>query len=558
MAGETGSEFPVFKTEGGAFDRAKFNADLQSSMGANINPEIASSLKEANSVGDAAKKFFKGSFEENLKALDPAYDPKSVFYREARSPSGLYSKSLQNQIDKGEAVDGKEIFEMSKKYAEKKISNAAILKTGKVTEILENVGFDSFKNFDAYEDVKSDFDSKIKEDKFKFDSVLDGFWLLLDDFNSKESIPAQTLQYLNNPENSAMMSAIAKVLESEGFNSESVLAMSKRYDESLGKLVEIAQKGSVEGAKAPAEEKKAETPSATATEEQKIGEKKEEPKMESGEKPVEPAKTEAPTSSTGTTGGATATPQGSTQETTLSKPTEEPKKVEGAAGGVTPAATTTGPASAETSSRIDSLISNLFGAKGSTSAGGTGTGGTGTGGTGAGGTGAGTTGAAQSLESKISSIASTSTDVSSAIDKNLESLGFKTKSSPAGTSTSTVENLSAKNETSSTSMGIKETETQKLSSASPPAENKPAEEPKPTTTTPVGSETVTKVSAETASLNSTPGNEQNKGESPKDTVSSKGNEDLNKNMETMVTLLTQLNNTLQGPLLVTSMSKKID
>ena len=280
--------------------------------------------------------------------------------------------------------------------------------------------------------------------------------------------------------------------------------------------------------------------------------------MESGEKPVEPAKTEAPTSSTGTTGGATATPQGSTQETTLSKPTEEPKKVEGAAGGITPAATTTGPASAETSSRIDSLISNLFGAKGSTSAGGTGTGGTGTGGTGAGGTGAGTTGAAQSLESKISSIASTSTDVSSAIDKNLESLGFKTKSSPAGTSTSTVENLSAKNETSSTSMGIKETETQKLSSASPPAENKPAEEPKPTTTTPVGSETVTKVSAETASLNSTPGNEQNKGESPKDTVSSKGNEDLNKNMETMVTLLTQLNNTLQGPLLVTSMSKKID
>ena len=553
MAGETGSGFPVFKTEGGAFDRAKFNADLQSSMGANINPETADTLKEANSVGDAAKKFFKGSFEQNLKALDPAYDPKSVFYREARSPSGLYSKSLQNQIDKGEAVDGKEIFEMSKKYAEKKIANAAILKTGKVTEILENVGFDSFKNFDAYEDVKSDFDSKIKEDKFKFDSVLDGFWLLLDDFNSKESIPELTLQYLNNPENSAMMSAIAKVLESEGFNSESVLAMSKRYDESLAKLVEIAQKGSVEGAKAPTDEKKAETPSATATEEQKIGEKKEEPKTESVEKPVEPAKTEAPTSSTGTTGGATTTPQGSTQETTLGKPAEEPKKVEGAAVGVTPAATTTGPASAETSSRIDSLISNLFGTKGSTSAGGTGAGGTG-----AGGTGAGTTGAAQSLESKISSVASTSTDVSSAIDKNLESLGFKTKSSPAGTSTSTVENLSAKNETSSNPMGIKETETQKLSSVSPPAENKPAEEPKPASTTPVSSETVTKVSAETASLNSTQGNEQNKGESPKETVSSKGNEDLNKNMETMVTLLTQLNNTLQGPLLVTSMSKKID
>jgi hypothetical protein len=553
LAGETGSEFPVFKTEGGAFDRAKFNADLQASMGANINQETADALKEANSVGDAAKKFFKGSFEQNLKALDPAYDPKSVFYREARSPSGIYQKSIQNQIDKGEAVDGKEIFEMSKKSAEKKLANVAILKTGKVTEILENVGFDDFKNFNGYEDVKSDFDSKIKEDKFKFDSVLDGFWLLLDDFNSKEAIPAQTLEYLNNPENSAMLSAIAKVLEFEGFNSESVLAMSKRYDESLAKLVEISEKGSVEGAKTPTEEKKTETPATATTEEQKVGEKKEEAKGgETGATPVEPAKTET-TTTAGTTGEATTAPQGSTQETTLNKPAEEPKKVEGAAGGNTPA-TTTGPTSAETSSRIDSLISNLFGVK--SGAGGTGAG---EGGTGAGGTGAGTTGGAQSLENKLTASAPTSQEVSSAIDKNLESLGFKAKSSPGGTSTSTVENLSTKNETSSAPTGIKETETQKLSSVAPPAENKPTEETKTATTTPVNSETVTnKVSAETASVNSPTGNEQNKGEAPKESVSSTGNEDLNKKMETMVTLLTQLNNTMQGPLLVTSMSKKID
>jgi len=553
LAGETGSEFPVFKTEGGAFDRAKFYADLQSSMGTNINPETADALKEANSVGDAAKKFFKGSFDQNIKALDPAYDPNSIFYKEARSFSGLYQKSIQNQIDKGEAVDGKEIFEMSKKSAEKKLANVAILKTGKVTEILENVGFDDFKNFDAYEDVKSDFDSKIKEDKFKFDSVLDGFWLLLDDFNSKESIPAQSLEYLSSPENNAMMSAIAKVLESEGFNSESVLAMSKRYDESLAKLVEIAEKGSVEGAKTPTEEKKAETPPTAATEEQKIGEKKEETKGETGGTAVEPAKTETATT-TGTTGGATTAPQGNTQETTLNKPAEEPKKVEGAAGGNTPA-TTTGPASAETSSRIDSLISNLFGVKSGTG----GTGGTGAGTTGAGTTGTGTTGGAQSLENKISSSTPSSQEVSSAIDKNLESLGFKTKSGGASTAKSTVENLSTKNETSSASTGIKETETQKLGSVVTPVENKPTEENKTTTPSPVNSETETnKVSAETASLNSTQGTEQNKGETPKETVSSKDNDDLSKTMETMVTLLTQLNNTMQGPLLVTSMSKKID
>jgi hypothetical protein len=553
LAGETGSGFPVFKTEGGAFDRAKFNADLQSSMGANVNEETINALKEADSAGKAAKIFYDESFKENLKALDPAYDPNSVFYREANSRSRLDKKIIQGDIDRGVAVDGKEIFQMSRGSAQTKISNAAILKTGKVTEILENVGFDDFKNFSAYEDVKSDFDSNIKDDKFKFDSVLDGFWLLLDDFNSKKAIPEQTLEYLSSPENNAMMSAIAKVLELEGFNSESVLAMSKIYEESLAKLVEIDQKGSVEGAKAPTEEKKAEIPSTTATEEQKIGEKKEETKGETGGTAVEPAKTETATT-TGTTGGATTSPQGSTQETTLNKPAEEPKKVEGAAGGNTPA-TTTGPASAEASSRIDSLISNLFGVK----SGAGGTGGTGAGGTGAGTTGAGTTGGAQSLENKISSSTPSSQEVSSAIDKNLESLGFKTKSGGASTAKSTVENLLPKNETSSASTGIKETETQKLGSVVTPVENKPTEENKTTTPSPVNSETETnKVSAETASLNSPQGTEQNKGETPKETVSSKDNDDLSKTMETMVTLLTQLNNTMQGPLLVTSMSKKID
>jgi hypothetical protein len=553
LAGETGSGFPVFKTEGGAFDRAKFNADLQSSMGANVNEETINALKEADSAGKAAKIFYDESFKENLKALDPAYDPNSVFYREANSRSRLDKKIIQGDIDRGVAVDGKEIFQMSRGSAQTKISNAAILKTGKVTEILENVGFDDFKNFSAYEDVKSDFDSNIKDDKFKFDSVLDGFWLLLDDFNSKKAIPEQTLEYLSSPENNAMMSAIAKVLELEGFNSESVLAMSKIYEESLAKLVEIDQKGSVEGAKAPTEEKKAEIPSTTATEEQKIGEKKEEAKGETGGTAVEPAKTETATT-TGTTGGATTSPQGSTQETTLNKPAEEPKKVEGAAGENTPA-TTTGPASAEASSRIDSLISNLFGVK----SGAGGTGGTGAGGTGAGTTGAGTTGGAQSLENKISSSTPSSQEVSSAIDKNLESLGFKTKSGGASTAKSTVENLLPKNETSSASTGIKETETQKLGSVVTPVENKPTEENKTTTPSPVNSETETnKVSAETASLNSKQGTEQNKGETPKETVSSKDNDDLSKTMETMVTLLTQLNNTMQGPLLVTSMSKKID
>ena len=551
MAEETGtptpgkeSEFPVFKSEGGAFDRAKFNSTIRAGAGQTISPETFESMKAADSASAAAKIFYEDSFNKNIKELDPGLDPKSIFYREAYDESGADRMDIVERIDKGEAIDGKEIFEMSKSSAANKVENAKVLKTGKATEIIENIGYRDIKDFEAFEDVRDEFNEKVKDENLKFDVLASKFLNILSYFNDERPMDAKTISTLYSPENNAIISAISKVLEAEGFNSESVLNMSKRYDDNLAKLIEKSKGGSVEGIKTETEEKKTETPATAASEEQKVSEKKEGATEAPVPAPIEPAKTEASTTvgSTGTTGATSTTATEAKQETTLTaKAEEEPKKVEGATQSATGA--TGQPASSEVSSRIDSMISNLLGIKP-----------TGSGAAGA--TGSGATGAVQSLENKVTG---TSQEVSAAIDKNIESLGFKSKSSGGSSTTNTVENLSTKNETSTPSTGIKETETQKLSSVAPPVENKPTEEIKVTPPAPVSSEIETnKISAETASLNSTTGTEENKGESPKENVSSKGNEDLSKNMETMVTLLTQLNNTLQGPLLVTSMSKKIE
>jgi hypothetical protein len=110
--------------------------------------------------------------------------------------------------------------------------------------------------------------------------------------------------------------------------------------------------------------------------------------------------------------------------------------------------------------------------------------------------------------------------------------------------------------------GIKETVTQKLSSPvqpeTPPVENK-------NTQTPSTGQGVT--SAEVKNESTSLANEGKTGESSSQSPTStsseepkadKSNEDLSKKMETMISLLSQLNDTLSGPLLVTSTTKKFD
>ena len=261
MAGETGtqgSEFPIFKSGEGAFDRAKFK-EQESAMitpggqltGKEIDEDLKKKKKSADDVIKEANKFYNDEYKKNLKALDPAYDPSIIYYSESYSRDSSDRSEIDQRIEDGEALDGKEISEMAKGSAENKIANAQKLKTGTVTQIVENLGLKSIKEYEKYDSVKEEFDSKVKDDKLKFDDLLSKFSGILSYFNGDAGGPMteQKSAILFTPENNSIISALAKILEGEGFNSESVLAMAKRYDENLGKLIDKSKGGSIESMK---------------------------------------------------------------------------------------------------------------------------------------------------------------------------------------------------------------------------------------------------------------------------------------------------------------------
>ena len=175
MAGETGtqgSEFPIFKSGEGAFDRAKFK-EQESAMitpggqltGKEIDEDLKKKKKSADDVIKEANKFYNDEYKKNLKALDPAYDPSIIYYSESYSRDSSDRSEIDQRIEDGEALDGKEISEMAKGSAENKIANAQKLKTGTVTQIVENLGLKSIKEYEKYDSVKEEFDSKVKDDK---------------------------------------------------------------------------------------------------------------------------------------------------------------------------------------------------------------------------------------------------------------------------------------------------------------------------------------------------------------------------------------------------------
>jgi hypothetical protein len=242
--GGTGSEFPVFKSGEGAFDRAKYEQQISEVVkdgqltGKNVDEDLIKQKGSVDKIFSSAIKFYAESFDKNIKEIDPGIDTKSIYYTEAYSDGGSHNGKIRRKIEKGETVDGKEIFEMAKDSAKNKIANMTTLKKGTVTEIVENLGFKNIKDFDSYDEVKSDFDSKVKDEKLKFDTLLSKFDSILGYFNDKGPMAGQNLDKLYTPENNAFISALAKILEGEGFANDSIVNMSKKYDENVKKLSE--------------------------------------------------------------------------------------------------------------------------------------------------------------------------------------------------------------------------------------------------------------------------------------------------------------------------------
>jgi hypothetical protein len=591
LAGETGtsgaagSEFPVFKAGEGAFDRAKYEEQDKARVvsdgvnvrltGKEIDEDLKVKKKSADEVIKNARKFYNESFEKNLKELGEGIDTKAIYFTEAYSGADSDRSTIGRKIDKGETIDGKEIFEMSKQAAENKIGNAKLLKDGRVTDIVENLGLRDVMEFDSYEDVQSDFDSKIKDEKLKFDPLLDKFSEVLDYFGVKSQPAAsQYAPILYTPENMAIISALAKVLEAEGFTNESITKMSKAYDDNIKKLIEKKEGKKAEDViKEAAQEAKKEEPK-TKTDETKIEEKK-------SPSATGPASTNTPTGTAGTTGDV--------------------KPVEGSSTTSNVEKSSTGPTGPASSTSVENLTNKSTtggtGATGATKVEDTKKGNEKTkkgeksntekaqdaileslgikiGGDKKEGEGGGEDDKSKSKKGKGNA------EVEAAQDKILQDLGLSKKAEDKkdGDSKGTTEKAKKetketkiedkkpetnqqKSETSSSSTSIKETQVQNLNSVSEPAKTETNTTQTNTTTTGSTANTNTSTSTATSTSSSDMNTASTSADKQKEDSkkaeetkskeeSDKMSKDMSDDIKSMVRLLSQLNTTLQNPLIV--------
>lgn len=560
MAGETGtqgSEFPIFKSGEGAFDRAKYKQEESAMItptgqltGKEINEDLKKKKKSADEVIKEAKAFYNESFEKNLKALDPAYDPKLIYYSEAYDGSGTDRIDIVEKIDNGEALDGKEIFEMSKGSAKNKIGNAQKLKTGTVTQIVENLGLRNIKEYEKYDSVKEEFDSKVKDDKLKFEPMLNKISKLLSFFNDNGPMAGQNHAILYTTENKAILAALAKILEGEGFNNDNIKKAAESYDKHMLNLIEKDKGGSIESMKMTKEgDVVAATGPTGAATETKLAEKTSTtegtggttgPAVSSTETKLEEAK-----NTTGTTGGTTG-PAVSSAETKL----EETKNITGGTGTVNSEPAKIDTVNNNKESKVNNLLKDLFGIDSGASGG--------TGGTGGTGDSKAKTETEKLTEKKAEDITGAPKGVTGSTvgteKKEPEKKNEETKLE------NKIDNKNDKvNETLPVSTGKIETTTQNLSSVSTTVEKPKEPEPNTATTT---NTTTSNTSSDNGSSGSTTTevpksettNNEKKVEGNK--TEGEGNKEMLDTMKNMVSLLTQLNSTMQGPLIVTPTNKK--
>jgi hypothetical protein len=577
-------QYPIFKSSGEAFDRAKVESDIAKSGGSSITPEIGDSMREADKAYKEASDFYNQIFKDEIKGLDPAYDPNSINYTYAYSPASTDKRKIKKSIEKGEEIDGKDIVPIAKESAASKVKNATALKVGSVTQIVETVGIKTIKNdMEGFEKIQSDFNSKVQDEDLKFEKLLDNLQDILGLFRDPQ--PGQQ-NLLYTPENNAIISALAKILSEEGFNSDSVKFMSAKYEEYVDSLSSKVKSNSIESVSQAGKEQKPQESASVTTSEQKIEEKtaageklesqqttdlssvkseavavtKEQGITESVETPkqssIESASTpetknEIPTSTSSTPKAIESTPS-------LASPKTAPTSTQGEF----PTGEPTGQKES-TSKKGSSFIEEMFGGLLSSTESQTPT----------------FTSELKTLTESLESsqVAKPLTEsMSKGVESNTPSVttnvGGLSSASKGAEKSSTrgmvksvekiQEKIGASPETMSKVAGIKETVTQKLSS---PVQPEITSTDNKNTQTPSTGQGVTSTEGKTESSSATSEGktEEVSKQSPMSTSSEepkdgKGNEDLSNKMGTMISLLSQLNDTLSGPLLVTSTTKKFD
>lgn len=548
------NQSPVFKA-GEAFNREEINKKIMMDP-TGVDTEELKKVKSGEEVTKEAKNFFRENYKKSLEELDPDSAKTPWYYEFAYSPTTSFYRQIARTIESGEALDGaKDIIPMAKEAAGQKVTNAKALKAGTVTEIIDLIGTKEIEEKEGFASARDEFNSKVKDEKNSFENLYKAFRENIDLFNRDLStIDERTRSKIFSPENNAIISALAKALKEEGIENESVNAMAERFEENIGKLLEKIPGQKIEAAKeeAPKKVESQEKPEVSKSEE-KLEEKMEEKKTEGGT-PAAPASTPietpkatetAPVTQEAASPAAPGTPETKTGESKLVTPEVAPPTTKTQEQATPITGTTKTGVSEEAKKSAEGAIESIFG------------------GMGAGKT-EGSEGGAASAASSSPALSRYSEMLESLFGPGVSSMipglggmgGEGEASEITGETTKITEKISQKGETISPGGGIKETGVQKLASPLPTSSPKPATPASPETPVSTGAKSQEQPNEASPVEEAMAITEESKAQGGQpQTPSTEGGGDFSEKLNQMVNLLSQLNDTLQNPLIVTPTTK---
>jgi len=524
-------------------------------------------LKTANDVGKKAKSFYREKYKEALSKEDSAFDSAKAEYQIASSRAGWDVKKIQKKIDKGEALDSvKDIIPMAENAAFNYVQNASSLKSLSPLKIMDMMNLNSLKDLEGYEEVESLFEEKVEGNDLDFGSIVSSLMRIAGSFEDAMGNP-KVFEILKTPENQFASSAFSKILELSGLENESIEKNSSYFEDNLEKLINKIQGKEGESSETekpkeevkiedvpilPEEEKEKESQAVEETtaleqvqepkveEEPTALEQVQEPKVE--EEPAaleqvqepkveeEPAAEESvvtePQTVESSQGGEGFTPPEAEEAKTL----QETAPLESVTEEKPPPAEEK---SSESSSGYSSLLSSLFpGAFGGEGK---------------------MTGSVEGLTESIEGERDVTGRISSSSDRFTQLFDKIYTGEKKSSGSETLEGMSP----------IKETKIQNLSSVEPKPEAKPEAKPDKQESSKEESKAPTTSSSEpnAAGGSSSVPEETKKPQETKGsqaTSESEGSLDLSNKMDVMISLLSEVSESLQGPLVVKSSSRNFD
>ena len=522
-----------------AIDRGTIEGNIQNKVYITDQME---GLKTANDVGKKAKSFYREKYKEALSKEDAAFDSAKAEYQIISSGIGFDLRKIQKKIDKGEALDSvKDIIPMAENTALNYAQNASSLKSLSPLKIMNMMNLSSLKNLDGYEEVESLFEEKAEGSDLDFGSIVSSLMRIAGQFEGVITNP-KIFDILKTPENRFASSAFSKILELSGLENESIVKSSSNFEDNLEKLINKIQGKEVESLETekpqnevkiedvpplPEEEKEKEKESQ-AVDEPAALEQVQEPKGEEKPPMEESVVTETQTVES-SQGGEGFTPPEAGEAKTL----QETAPLESVTEEKSPEAGEEKSPESSSSSGYSSLLSSLFpGAFG-----------------GEGKMTESVEGLAKSIEGEGEGEGDVSERISSSGDRFTQLLD---KISPE-------EKKSGVSETLGGMSPIKETKIQNLSSVEPKLETKPdkQESSKEESKAPSTSSSEPNVAGGSSSVPEETKKPQETKESQA-TSESEGSSDLSNKMDVMISLLSEVSESLQGPLVVKSSSRNFD